>query len=239
MALIERTSTRKGPNEQTLAHMYRAEVARSTVWRTRMDITTNWAITTAAAVLSVSFSSVSTPHATVLVGLILVGVFLVTESRRYRYYDMWARRVRMLESAYLVPLLRREEATDDFNAVLASELARPRLHISMLDSVCFRMTRTYWPLVGLILCGWVVKLDLHPTPARSLTELFTRASIGPVPAVVVWLFWLGVVALASWLFWRGRRRPLPATELRAARRRRQELGVAVQRLVEKGVRTRA
>lgn len=238
MALVERHGTKKGPTEQTLAHMYRAEVARSTQWRTRLDTTTNWAITTAAAVLSVSFSAASTPHATVLVGLVLIAVFLIIESRRYRYYDMWARRVRLLESAYLVPLLRREVATDDFNAALASELARPRLHISMLDSLCFRMMRTYWPLVGLMLIGWVVKLDLHPTPARSFGELWERASIGPLPGELTWLVWLGALGITAWLFWRARRSPLPSTELRAARRSRRELGAAIQRLVERSTQTR-
>ena len=239
MALLEKgTSTRKGPAEQTLAHLYRAEVSRSTTWRTRLDTTTNWAITTAAAVLSIAFTTPTSPHATVLVGLVLVGVFLVIESRRYRYYDMWARRVRMLESAYLVPLLRREEATDDFNAALASELARPRLHISMLDSLCFRMMRTYWPLVGLMLLGWVVKLDVHPTSATRIGQLVERAQIGPVPGLVVWAAWAIAAGLSTWLFLRGRRTPLPPTELRAARRQRRELGAAVQRLVEQSARSR-
>lgn len=219
--------------------MYRAEVARSTTWRTRLDISTNWAITSAAAVLSVAFSSASTPHATLLVGLILLGTFLVIESRRYRYYDMWARRVRLLESAYLVPLLRREQATDDFNAALASELARPRLHISMLDSVCFRLTRTYWPLIALMLLGWVVKLDVHPTPATRVWQLVDRAEIGPLPGELAWIAWLAATGVTIWMVWRSRQSSLPSTELRAAKPRRRELGAAVQRLVERGSRPRA
>jgi len=32
-----------------LAHLYRGEVYRSTVWRTRLDATTNWAALTTAS----------------------------------------------------------------------------------------------------------------------------------------------------------------------------------------------
>ena len=32
------------PNIGALAHLYRGELYRSTVWRTRLDATTNWAV---------------------------------------------------------------------------------------------------------------------------------------------------------------------------------------------------
>jgi uncharacterized membrane protein len=40
-----------------LAHLYRGEVYRSTVWRTRLDSTTNWAVVTTGIALSATFSS--------------------------------------------------------------------------------------------------------------------------------------------------------------------------------------
>jgi uncharacterized membrane protein len=39
-----------------LAHLYRGEVYRSTMWRTRLDNTTNWAVATLGIALSVTFS---------------------------------------------------------------------------------------------------------------------------------------------------------------------------------------
>jgi uncharacterized membrane protein len=229
----ERTREFEPMSEMTYAHLYRAEISRSTSWRTRLDTTTNWAITTAAAVMSLSFSNARTPHATVLVGFALVCVFLGIETRRYRYYDLWARRVRLIETGYLVPLLRREEPTDDFAAALASELSKPRLRISAVDSLTFRFSRTYAPIVALMLAGWVVKLDIHPAPARSFHEMVARGSIGPLPAAVVWAGWLLTCLGALVLLLRARRAPLPPTELRApARGRRHELGPAFRRLVE-------
>ncbi|WP_372836558.1 DUF2270 domain-containing protein, partial [Puniceibacterium confluentis] len=40
-----------------IAHLYRGEVYRSTIWRTRLDTTTNWAVVTLGIALSIAFSS--------------------------------------------------------------------------------------------------------------------------------------------------------------------------------------
>src|SRR6478609_5998298 len=40
-----------------IAHLYRGEVYRSTIWRTRLDNTTNWSIVTMGIALSTAFSS--------------------------------------------------------------------------------------------------------------------------------------------------------------------------------------
>src|SRR5262249_43239300 len=40
-----------------LAHLYRGEVYRSTVWRTRLDSSTNWAVVTTGIALSATYSS--------------------------------------------------------------------------------------------------------------------------------------------------------------------------------------
>jgi uncharacterized membrane protein len=43
-----------------LAHLYRGEMYRSKVWRTRLDATTNWAVVTTGIALSVAFSNART-----------------------------------------------------------------------------------------------------------------------------------------------------------------------------------
>lgn len=40
-----------------LAHLYRGEIYRSTIWRTRLDTTTNWAVVTLGVALSITFAS--------------------------------------------------------------------------------------------------------------------------------------------------------------------------------------
>ena len=81
-----------------LAHLYRGEVYRSTVWRTRLDSSTNWAVVTTGIALSATYSSAqASPLPMVLVGL-LVSVFLLFEARRYRYFNVWRARARLLET---------------------------------------------------------------------------------------------------------------------------------------------
>src|SRR6202051_4961057 len=62
-----------------LAHLYRGELYRSTVWRTRLDASTNWAVVSTGLALSLTYSSeTASPLPLVLVGL-LVAVFLSIE----------------------------------------------------------------------------------------------------------------------------------------------------------------
>src|SRR5438034_6930599 len=75
-----------------IAHLYRGEVYRSTIWRTRLDNTTNWSIVTLGIALSTTFSSPdASPLPLLLVGLLLA-VFLGMEARRYRYLIVWISR---------------------------------------------------------------------------------------------------------------------------------------------------
>ena len=88
-----------------LAHLYRGEVYRSTVWRTRLDATTNWAVLTTGIALSLTFSSESaSPLPLVVVGL-LVATFLGIEARRYRFFDFWRMRAHIFEVYFFGPIL--------------------------------------------------------------------------------------------------------------------------------------
>src|SRR6266851_10523356 len=89
-----------------LSHLYRGELYRSTVWRTRLDTTTNWAVLTTGIALSLTFSSeAASPLPLVLVGL-LVSTFLYIEARRYRFFDFWCMRAHVLEVYVIRPILR-------------------------------------------------------------------------------------------------------------------------------------
>src|SRR5258705_2455909 len=89
-----------------LSHLYRGELYRSTVWRTRLDARTNWAVLTTGIALSLTFSSeTASPLQLVLVGL-LVAIFLIIEARRYRFFDFWRIRAHVLEVNFFGPILR-------------------------------------------------------------------------------------------------------------------------------------
>jgi uncharacterized membrane protein len=96
-----------------MIHFYRGEVQRSNTWRNRLDTTTNWAVITAGATLSFVFSSPSNPHFVIPINSILVAIFLLMEARRYRYYEIWSSRVRVLETGYFAQLLAPNNAHAD------------------------------------------------------------------------------------------------------------------------------
>ena len=106
--MADNTDQQKWPSQDidpavlgTLAHLYRAEVFRSTHWRTRLDNSTNWAVLTTGIALSATFSSSdASPLPLVLVGF-LVTFFLIFEARRYRYYNFFRARARLFGDRFL------------------------------------------------------------------------------------------------------------------------------------------
>ena len=92
-------------SESTHGIEERGELYRSTVWRSRLDATTNWAVVSTGLALSLTFSSEwASPLPLVLVGL-LVAVFLSIEARRYRFFDFWRVRAHILETQFFGPIL--------------------------------------------------------------------------------------------------------------------------------------
>src|SRR4029450_3653352 len=79
-----------------MSHFYRGEMGRIMVWRQRLDMTTNWAITSSTAIITIAFSTREVPHIIFFFNLAIVWVLLWIESRRYRFYDAFRARVRML-----------------------------------------------------------------------------------------------------------------------------------------------
>ena len=53
-----------------MVHFFRAEVQRANVWRQRLDTTTNWAVITTGAALSIAFSQ-SGNHVVILLNILL------------------------------------------------------------------------------------------------------------------------------------------------------------------------
>jgi uncharacterized membrane protein len=177
-----------------LAHLYRGEVYRSTVWRTRLDSTTNWAVVTTGIALSATFSSTeASPLPMVLVGLI-VSVFLLLEARRYRYFNVWRARARLLETDFYAPMIRGEGVRlgADWAELLAKDYCDPRYHISFARAVGRRLRRTYAWIFMIQAVAYYGKLAIHPAPLTTVADLWERAAIGPIPG--------GLVVLAGVLF---------------------------------------
>src|SRR5215471_6117339 len=109
-----------------IAHYYRAEMARMSGWRDRIDRTTNWAITVAGAMLSVSLSTPTAHHGVLIFAMVLVLLLLVIESRRYRFFDVYRARVRRLERQYFARIFCAEGESDvGWLRELSEDLKKP------------------------------------------------------------------------------------------------------------------
>ena len=170
-----------------IAHLYRGEVYRSTVWRTRLDQTTNWAVVTTGLAMSLTFSGpYASPLPLILVGL-LVAVFLLLESRRYRYFSVWRARCRLMETDLYGPMLRGEGVTLDgkWNTLLADDYERPRFHVSYWRAIGRRLRSNYAYILVIQAIAYYGKLAIHPVPAGIWRDL-PRAGRGRAAARVGW-----------------------------------------------------
>lgn len=186
---VERRGVTSGEFGAVLAHFYRGEISRANIWRMRLDATFNWAILTTGGTLSFAFGAVDSPHVVILMNTILVTVFLFIEARRYRYYEVWSSRVRVIETDYLAPLLspkvRAVTSRDAWAEHLAEDLLRPHFTVGLWEAVGRRMRRNYIWIFLLLAIAWSVKIAIHPAPVSSLGEFVQRSKIGGLSGYIV------------------------------------------------------
>jgi len=170
-----------------MVHFYRGEVHRSTSWRQRLDATTNWAVLTMAGMLSFSFASPDNPHIVLLLSNLVILAYLFIEARRYRYFEVYRARVRMLEENFLIPVITRqlESPMVTWREMVAMDLDLPKYKTTMLEAVGLRLRRNYAPIFLIVLGGWLVKLMIHPFVLESLTEIWSRIALGGLSAGLV------------------------------------------------------
>jgi uncharacterized membrane protein len=187
-----------------LTHFYRGERGRADAWRARLDPTTNWAVVTTGGMLSFTFSSPEQSHVALLLANLLVVVFLGFEARRFRYFDVWRSRVRMLEENFFIPIIRRNLISPRANwrEWVAADLDQPKFKLSFLEAMAVRMRFNYIWIFSVILVAWIAKVHIHPRPAASAAEAFARLTVGPFSGLallaLVALFYGAAIALAVW-----------------------------------------
>jgi uncharacterized membrane protein len=164
-----------------MVHFFRAEVQRANIWRQRLDTTTNWAVVSTGATLSVAFSQPDIHHGIIILNTLLVLWFLYIETRRYRYYELWSYRVRLMETdfyaAMLVPPF---HPSPEWAESLAENLLSPSFPISIWEAFGRRLRRNYAWIFLILYAAWVAKIWLFPEPASGLEEFIERSAVGPI-----------------------------------------------------------
>ena len=179
-----------GEFNTAMVHFYRGELSRSNVWRGRLDSTTNWAVVTAGAVLTFAFGSANeNSHVVILISFLFVWLFLMIEARRYRYYELWALRVRLMETDFFAAMLNPPFAPHhEWATRLVDNILTPEFPISFLEAIGRRMRRNYIWLFLILGLAWAIKLMLQAGPTYSIPSFLSQAAIGPFPGSMVAFF---------------------------------------------------
>jgi uncharacterized membrane protein len=187
-----------------LAHFHRAEIARMAGWRDRIDRTTNWAITGGGAMLSLTLSTPTSHHGVLLFTILLVLLFLIIEARRYRFFDVYRARVRLIERHFFAPVFAgSKSANSQWAQALAASLDKPTFLISLRVAMSRRLRRNYIWIFVMLLLSWILKLatpklqaeGTSANPVFSIREIVDNASLGHLPG------WIVIAAVAVFYGW--------------------------------------
>ena len=177
-----------------MSHFYRGEMSRIMVWRQRLDVTTNWAITSSTAIITLSFSSREVPHIIFFFNLAILWVLLWIEARRYRFYDAFRARIRMLEAHFLVPMVmeNRDLLQGEWKKLVCEDLILPCFKISKLEAIGRRLKRNYVFIFIMVLVAWITKIFIHaPHAMQSVADFYQALRVGHIPPWLVALVMFG------------------------------------------------
>ena len=137
--------------------------------------------------LSIAFSESGHSHVTLLLANLLVVIFMSFEARRFRYFDVWRSRLRMLEENFFIPMFRRNliSPRHEWREFIAGDLDEPKFKITVLYALGVRLRKNYLWMFLVLLVAWLVKLTLHPVAANDVWEVLGRMRIGPLPWLAV------------------------------------------------------
>lgn len=131
----------KNEDKQVIAHLYRGEMNRLTVYRQRLDITTNWSITVMSAILVIYLTS-NIQLNFIFFPLIILLLFSFLEARRYCYFYTSSKRVELLEIGFFGKQILNDTASNEMYN-LSENLIRLNYSIPILKSWMIRFYRNY------------------------------------------------------------------------------------------------
>ena len=185
-----------------MAHFYRGEMGRIMSWRQRLDVTTSWAITVTSTIFTVAFSVREVPHIIFFFNVAVVLALLWIEARRYRFYDAFRARVRMLEAHFLVPIVMQNTAMlqGEWQKLVCEDLLLPSFKIGRFEAFGRRLKRNYAFIFIIILVAWLTKIFLHAKPPiTSLGSFYAAMHIGEsIPSWFVLALFTITVGGVTW-----------------------------------------
>ena len=118
------------------------------------------------------------------------------ESRRYRFYDAFRGRVRMLESHFLVPMVSQNPKILDgeWRKLVCEDLIMPSFKISRLEAVGRRLKRNYVFIFAIIMVAWTMKILIHAkTPILTFRDFYSALAVQELPAWLAFSVYVGTI----------------------------------------------
>ena len=199
---VPRASLKDPCYVNAMSHFYRGELARIMIWRQRLDVTTTWAITSTTTIIGVAFSFKDIPHIIFFFNLALVWIMLWIEARRYRFYDAFRGRVRMLESHFLVPMVSQNPRLLDgeWRRLVCEDLIMPSFKITRLEAIGRRMKRNYAFIFAIIMVAWTMKIFIHTQdPIHSFGDFYHALAVRELPAWLASIVFFGTIVAITGL----------------------------------------
>ncbi len=173
-----------------MVHFYRGELGRIMIWRQRLDVTTNWAIVGATAMTTFALGARENTHLIFMFANFLITLLLFIEARRYRYYDAFRARVRMLEAHFIMPVMMREHKllSGDWKRIMGEDLLMPSFKISRLRTILRRFRRNYCWIFLIVAAAWFVKIWIHYPDSHTWNGFISAlAAHHPLPDEIFWI----------------------------------------------------
>jgi uncharacterized membrane protein len=203
--VVNPKSTPKDYNT-VMAHFYRGELGRIMIWRQRLDVTTNWAILGCTGMITFGLGSPNNTPLIFLFAHFLTFLLLSIEARRYRYYDAFRARVRMLEAHFIMPMVMQEDKIlqGDWRRIMSEDLMLPTFKISKKTAILKRFRRNYVWIFLLISLAWITKVWIHYPDSHSFNNFAgSFATHHPLSPTIFWTLigaiylLLGIMTTAS------------------------------------------
>ena len=169
----------------TLTHFYRGELGRMMEWRRRFDATANWAIVGTGSLFAFAVRNADMLNEAMLINLFVLGFFSFIEARRYRFYDAFRARVRMLEVHFIAPALiggERRPLKGTWRDHLVEDLILPSFKCSFAYALGRRFRHIYGALHLLVLMGWGVLVSFEVGGVGGWVAAF---AVGGVPGWLI------------------------------------------------------
>lgn len=159
----------------TMVHFYRGELGRMMVWRQRFDTTTHWAIIGLTGMVSFAWNHADLGNFLFLFAHPILYLLLNIEARRYRFYDAYRARVRMLESHFIFPVvtLSSKRLEGDWRHLMGEDLILPSFKIQFVEALARRFRRNYVWIYLMLAAAWFAYL-LEVRGASSVSEFIAQ-----------------------------------------------------------------